>query len=67
MTTVVKERSHRDEITVQRNFRETASMIQSQDGTPRATSLEARHKLCTNETVKSETVAARKRSVGQSH
>ena len=36
-------------------------MIQSQDGIPRATSLVARHKLCTNETEKSETLAARKR------
>ena len=62
LTTVVKVRSHRDEMTAQRDFRETASMIQNQDGTPRATSLEARHRLCTNETEKSETVVARKRS-----
>ena len=61
LTTVVKERSHRDEMTAQRNYRKTASMIQSQDGTSRATCPEATRKLCTNETEKSETVAARKR------
>ena len=33
LTTVVKVRSHRDEMTAQRDFRETASMIQNQDGT----------------------------------
>ena len=59
LTEGAKERSHRDEMTAHRNFWETASMVQSHDGTPRATSLEARHKLCTNETAKSETVAAR--------
>ena len=48
-------------MTAQGDPRETASMIQNQDGTPRATSLEAGHKLCANETEKSKTVAARKR------
>ena len=37
-------------------------MIQDQDGTSRATYLEAGHKLCTYETEKSETVVARRRS-----
>ena len=36
-------------------------MIQNQDGTPRATSLEAGHKPCAEETKKGDTVAARKR------
>ena len=62
LTTVVKKRSHRDEMTAHREPRKTASMIQDQDGSWRATSLESGHKLCTNETEKSETVVARRRS-----
>ena len=62
LTTVVKGRSHRDKMTAQGGPQKTASMIQDQDGTSRATSLEAGHKLCTNETEKSETVVARRRS-----
>ena len=63
LTTVVERSTHRDKMMAQRDPRETASMIPNQDGTPRATSLEAGHKHCAGETEKSETVAARCRPV----
>ena len=59
LTKVVRGRTHRDEMMAQRDSRETASMIQNRNGTPRATSFEAGRKHCASEAEKSEAVAAR--------
>ena len=61
LTTVVEGRAHRDKMMAQRDPRETASMIRSRNGTPRATSLEAERIHCAGETENAEAIAARGR------
>ena len=63
LTTVLQERTHRDEMMTQRDPRETDPMIRDGNGTPCATSLEAAWKHYVGET---ETVTTRTLRLGKS-